>query len=279
MVQKTVAVKQCFSRQGFIRIIRSWLRDTLSSEGGFSWKSGFGRSLVFCGYDNDGIEGCSNAIGGNIKGIGNGGMVIRCNIFPPECSKKCEENDSFSGIKSPWWWSEKSGQQMHIGEKEEYPQQIIKLAMNKGIRGKRLQNLVVAQIADYWNEKNGSIYPNEIRIAPSTIPNAMIRIHAQQPRSFAIMFHVYWERGSFHCSCIPSWREGTSLCFAKQAPLSSNISDVWLVYKFHPSFRGIQITADGGEAARYWAVFINTIPKWFPPGSPLSAANATTMER
>lgn len=66
---------------------------------------------------------------------------------------------------------------MYIGEKEKYPQQIIKLAMNKGIIGKMLQNLVVAEIADYWNEKNSSIYPNEIRIAPSTIPNAMIRIH------------------------------------------------------------------------------------------------------
>ncbi len=38
---------------------------------------------------------------------------------------------------------------MYIGEKEKYPQQIIKLAMNKGIIGKMLQNLVVAEIADY----------------------------------------------------------------------------------------------------------------------------------
>lgn len=101
MVPKTVAVKQCFSRKGLIRKISFQLRDTLSSEGRFFTKEWFWLSLVFCGYDNDGIEGCSNAIGGNIKGIGHGGMVIRGNIFPPECSKKCEENDSFSGIKSP----------------------------------------------------------------------------------------------------------------------------------------------------------------------------------
>ena len=99
MVQKIVAVKQCFYRQDLIRNISSRLRDTLSSEGGLSRKSGFGRSIVFCGYDNDGIEGCSNAIGGKIKGIGSGGMVVRGNIFPPESSKKCEKNDSFSPNK------------------------------------------------------------------------------------------------------------------------------------------------------------------------------------
>lgn len=56
VVQKTVAVKQCFYRKGLIRNISSRLRDLFSSEGGLSRKSGFGRSIVFCGLDNDGVE-------------------------------------------------------------------------------------------------------------------------------------------------------------------------------------------------------------------------------
>ena len=53
----------------------------------------------------------------------------------------------------------------------------------------------------------------------------------------------------------------TSPFFARQAPLSSNISDIWLVYKFHPSFRVILITADGGKAAQCRAVFSSTALK------------------